>query len=184
MARKTCGAKTRSGSRCKRAPMPNGRCKLHGGATPPTNRNAAKPGSIYSKFLTEEEQALEGDLELGSVDAELRLMRIRLRRALAAETDTPELDETGTGSTAQGATSYSKSKRRDYSALIDRITGRIESLERRRIELQLMQLDADAKRLDLVERQQDAASESGDLQSRDFTFTVVDGRVDDDADPD
>lgn len=32
--KKMCGAKTRSGGKCKRAPMANGRCYLHGGATP------------------------------------------------------------------------------------------------------------------------------------------------------
>jgi hypothetical protein len=26
-----CGAKTRAGNPCKRRPMPNGRCKMHGG---------------------------------------------------------------------------------------------------------------------------------------------------------
>lgn len=30
---KVCGAKTRSGESCKRAPMRNGRCYLHGGAS-------------------------------------------------------------------------------------------------------------------------------------------------------
>ena len=31
MSSKTCGAKTRSGTPCKRAPRYNGRCNLHGG---------------------------------------------------------------------------------------------------------------------------------------------------------
>lgn len=32
--KKICGAKNRQGKPCQRSPMPNGRCKLHGGATP------------------------------------------------------------------------------------------------------------------------------------------------------
>ena len=32
--KKICGAKNRQGKACQRSPMPNGRCKLHGGATP------------------------------------------------------------------------------------------------------------------------------------------------------
>jgi len=122
--------------------MPNGRCKLHGGASI-SNTNAKKPGSIYSQFLTAEEQELEGAIELGSVDAELRLMRIRLRRALGAETDEPELDETveRDGGGPNTVASEQHYKRRDFNGIIDRITGRIESLERRRLELLLMQKD-------------------------------------------
>jgi len=29
-----CGAKTRSGGRCRQAAMPNGRCRMHGGPNP------------------------------------------------------------------------------------------------------------------------------------------------------
>lgn len=42
-----CGAKTRSGHRCRNAPMPNGRCYYHGGPSPGAplgNRNALKHG--------------------------------------------------------------------------------------------------------------------------------------------
>lgn len=34
-----CGAKTRSGSPCKKFAMPNGRCMLHGGKTPTKHPN-------------------------------------------------------------------------------------------------------------------------------------------------
>jgi hypothetical protein len=76
-------------------------------------------------------------IELGRVDDELRLTRIRLMRALARENEfgnTLEIDsekhETGE---AGGVTTTSKV--RDYSSLIDRLTARIESLERTRAEL-------------------------------------------------
>ena len=137
-----CGAKTRSGGTCRKAGMANGRCRFHGGKSPKTNQNAAKPGSLYSAFLSDEERELEASMELGNVDAELRLMRIRLRRALAQESDEPELDqhtERELGAAGQGATAEKVYRRRDYVGIIDRITGRIESLERRRLELLLMQ---------------------------------------------
>ena len=56
---KTCGAKTRSGKPCQRPPMKNGRCRLHGGATPhgPASKNfkhgryaAAFKGELAEKF--------------------------------------------------------------------------------------------------------------------------------------
>ena len=31
--RQSCGAKTRAGTSCKGQPMPNGRCRMHGGAS-------------------------------------------------------------------------------------------------------------------------------------------------------
>lgn len=52
-----CGAKTRSGSACKTRPMPNGRCRMHGGtSTGPLdqsgNQNARRHG-LFSKALGE-----------------------------------------------------------------------------------------------------------------------------------
>lgn len=142
-----CGAKTRTGAACRGHAMPNGRCRMHGGGSPgqKNNRHAAKPGSPYSRFMTPEEQALHDELELGQVDHELRLTRIRLMRALQAETDTPELEEIVERDGAEKVTAKREEryKRRDYSGLIDRLTGRIESLERRRLELLLMQQQID-----------------------------------------
>ncbi|WP_420854353.1 HGGxSTG domain-containing protein [Sphingomicrobium nitratireducens] len=51
---KACGAKTRSGSPCKRSPMPNGRCYLHGGPSsgaPKGNRNALRHGLKSREYL-------------------------------------------------------------------------------------------------------------------------------------
>lgn len=72
------------------------------------NGNAVKHG-IYRSVLTPEEQADYDSLELGGVDEELRLARIRLARALKAERDKPESS--------------------DYPAIVDRLLGRIEGLE-------------------------------------------------------
>jgi len=124
---KHCGAKTRAGGRCKAPAMANGRCRVHGGSsTGPDNQignaNAATHG-IYQKHLTREERDNYSALTLGEVDHELRLMRIRMARALEAEF------------LASGATFAAQSKRlkvRDYNTIIDRIAARIESLEKTR----------------------------------------------------
>lgn len=136
-----CGAKTRSGEPCKRHAVPgSSRCKLHGGKStgaPKANKNAATPGSIYSRFLSEAENDMLASIELGRVDDELRLTRIRLMRALARESEhgnTLEIDSEKHETGENGGTTTT-SKVRDYSGLIDRLTARIESLERTRAEL-------------------------------------------------
>lgn len=160
-----CGAKTRSGTKCKGKAMPNGRCRMHGGKTPSNTKNAAKPGSLYSKFLTPEEQAQLEHIELGRVDDELMLLRIRLTRELAHEQqhgNAPELDTTiqRKGGGPNTVTAEVHKKQRDYNAKIDRILARIESLERTRIELMK------------------AGAQGGDTppESKSFVFNVVDGR--------
>jgi len=137
-----CGAKTRAGGKCRAPAMKNGKCRVHGGAStgaPPDNTNAVKAGSLYSKYLTHEEQAEYAQMELGLVDDELRLMRIRLARALRLEKEStkPELEteitrEGGGPSTVGKEVHY---KKRDYISIINQITTRIESLERTRAEL-------------------------------------------------
>lgn len=105
-----CGAKTRGGEPCKRHAVPgSSRCKLHGGGSAKANKgnkHAAKPGSIYSQFLTDAENDMLSGIELGKVDDELRLTRIRLMRALARESEhgnTLEIDseKLETASTAE-----------------------------------------------------------------------------------
>ena len=50
-ARKACGAKTRSGGTCKQSPMPNGRCRMHGGPTPSGMAAPSYKHGRYSKYL-------------------------------------------------------------------------------------------------------------------------------------
>lgn len=142
-----CGAKTRSGAPCKTPAMENGRCRMHGGKTGKThkgNQHAVKHG-IYGSVLSDEEKELWDQVELGKVDDELRLCRLRLVRALKAEEaaqEQPELDGRTEEPAVVGGVPLDDEiiekrafKRRDYSALIDRLMGRIESLERTRLEL-------------------------------------------------
>ena len=142
---KQCGAKKRNGEPCPARPMPNGRCRMHGGAsTGPkdstnSSRNALKHG-IYATRLSEDELALRQELKRGSVDEELDLMRLRLRRALEAEHQAngePELDEEIERdiSSEIGARTEKKKRVRDYVSIIDKIVARIETLEKTRLTL-------------------------------------------------
>lgn len=91
---------------------------MHGGTStgaPLDNDNAVKHG-IYRALLTEDEKNEYDSLQLGGVDHELRLVRVRLARALKAERDKPGSDC-------------------DYTGTVDRLLGRIAALEltRRRL---------------------------------------------------
>jgi len=151
-----CGAKKRDGTPCRQKPMQGRtRCRLHGGVTTTIgNKSAATPGSIYSKFMTDDEQHIYKSMELGKVDDELRLLRIRLQRTLAEEHAAKEhadkasdkqdgqkaflmldtaVDRDGGGENTVWAERHYKAK--DYNDIIRRTTARIESLERTRAEL-------------------------------------------------
>ena len=150
-----CGAKTRGGEPCKRHAVPgSSRCKLHGGGSAKANKgnkHAAKPGSIYSQFLTDDENDMLASIELGKVDDELRLTRIRLMRALAREKEhgnTLEIDSEKVETGEHGGTTTT-SKVRDYSALIDRLTARVESLERTKEDLETRRLTNEKLRREL-----------------------------------
>ena len=75
--------------------MANGRCRMHGGVNtgaPPGNTNAVKHG-FYSNALLPEERELWERAEVGSVDDEIRLMRVKLHRLvrLAGSADVADL---------------------------------------------------------------------------------------------
>ena len=160
-----CGASKRgNGEPCKRHAIPGSSlCKLHGGKSSGPkeqrgNKNAAKPGSIYSQFLTDDENDLLAGIELGRVDDELRLTRIRLMRALARENEfgnTLEVDSAKEepiqiyGKETALTSITTTSKVRDYSGLIDRLTARVESLERTKEDLETRRLTNEKLRREL-----------------------------------
>lgn len=77
-----CGAKTRSGAPCQNRAMENGRCRMHGGkntGAPKENTNAVKHG-FYSDALLPEERQLYERAEVGNLDDEIRLARVKLHR--------------------------------------------------------------------------------------------------------
>lgn len=185
-----CGAKTRNGGKCKLSPVEGKkRCKLHGGkSTGPINQrgnsNRAKPGSLYSRFLTPDEASICAELELGSLDEELMLTRIRLMRALKLESESEECRleleaETVKPAILGGIPIYDEEpvrekqyKRRDYTGLIDRLTARIESLESRRMTLINANLDARLKRIEI-----DRADREAEGNGRNEPVVGIDIRV-------
>ena len=92
-----CGAKTRAGGRCKAPAMANGRCRVHGGAsTGPKkqdgNTNAVAHG-FYSGALLADERPLYERAEIGSLDDEIRLAKVKLFRfvRLSGDADLAEM---------------------------------------------------------------------------------------------
>lgn len=141
-----CGAKTRAGGRCQQAGMPkNGRCRFHGGLStgPKDSTNSSKNAishGIYSRHMTDAERVDYAAVQLGTVDDELRMVRVQLARALAAQmaaNGEAELDEVVDHDLIgqEGSQRDEKRKVRDYGAIVDRLTGRIESLEKTRLTL-------------------------------------------------
>lgn len=174
-----CGAKTRSGAPCKAKRMANGRCRMHGGKSTGAPKT---PGSLYSRYLTEEEQRICAALKLGSIDDELRLTRIRLMRALALENKIDSNDPDSElqieskaiepqliggmidteineqGEEVEITITRRQFRRRDYSGLIDRLTARIANLESQRSMLLNNSLDTERKQLELDRLKKDKAA--------------------------
>lgn len=146
-----CGARTKKdGSPCQLAKVAGGkRCKLHGGITTTKgNKDAVKPEGIYTQYLPEHEREAYFKMPVGTVDDELRLMRIRLARCMKgeAEQEAREIAEgadatldlesrTDTTSTVAGVSVSRTFKKYDYKSIIQQTLGRIESLEKTRAEL-------------------------------------------------
>ena len=186
---KQCTAKNRSGCRCKNPAMANGKCRIHGGLStgaPKGNKNSAKPGSIYSKFMTDEELGILDQTELDNLDQEIKVYRIRLYRLLAEEqkdelelkvrtTQTPVVGglpvtaEDGEDEDLIETKQYAK---RDYHALINQTTARLQSLIQMRQALTGQKLDIELKQLQLNA----ANGEDGEQEEQKITIEVVDAR--------
>lgn len=80
--KRLCGAMTRKGTPCERAPMPNGRCYKHGGATPSGAASPQFKTGRYSRVLptrlleryqeaVADPKRLEMEEEIGLLDARL-----------------------------------------------------------------------------------------------------------------
>ena len=192
-AKHLCGARTRSGGKCQNAAMANGRCRFHGGKStgaPVGNVNAAKAGAIYSKFMTDEELEILEQVELDSLDQEIKVYRIRLHRLMKAEaeqaqnnelelktrtTQTPVVGgmpitaEEGEDEELIETKQYTK---RDYDALINQTTTRLQSLIAQRNTLIGVKLDNAKKKLEL-----DAMKAGdGDEETRPIVIEIVNAR--------
>lgn len=167
-----CGAKNRKGEPCRKAPMKGKqRCKMHGGASKAGKNSGMFAHGIYAKSYTAEELSLVDGLadRLGSIDDEITLTRIRLRRAQLAEQKAMteggalELSEvrsvTGDGGGA-GVTSIQR--RTDFEAIIDRLLGRLGMLMKVRAELAKMAAEGDDSVTDKARRLKEALAAMDD----------------------
>lgn len=152
-----CGAKLRNGQPCAKPPLKGAkRCRLHGGDTGckgPDSPTARPNDGLYTKYMTAEEVIAFHEMELGTVDAEIRLARTRLARAMKAEEQDalgllpdqttgrpPHSEELETRIERNGGGPLTVHEERhyrkvDYRAAIHVCLVRIESLEKTRAEL-------------------------------------------------
>jgi len=94
-AGKQCGQALRQspGKFCRKAPAHNAnanqfpkRCKLHGATSGPPKGNTNAVGfGIYSNFILPEEEEYAKQIEADSVEYEIKIVKLRLRRAIRAE---------------------------------------------------------------------------------------------------
>lgn len=70
--RKTCGAKTRAGHPCQRAPMPNGRCSKHGGKQPAPG--ITHPNTVHGRYSKALPARLRANAEAALNDDDLLSM--------------------------------------------------------------------------------------------------------------
>lgn len=148
-----CGAKTRTGAPCKNtAVMPNGRCRMHGGKNKPIpapteNTYAVKHG-FYCNALQPDEKKLWERVQLGTVDDEIRLMKVKLFRLvkLSGNADVAGLVDSALevaqkhGEDVKGLP-FDKTEIKvsspQYSELIIKALDSIAKLERTRLQLRL-----------------------------------------------
>jgi hypothetical protein len=87
-----CGARTKStGKPCRGFAMRNGRCRLHGGTNPGAdpekmrrNGNAVTHG-LYRRGILPHEESLYPNIPLGTIDAEIKMLKLKLCRAFEAQ---------------------------------------------------------------------------------------------------
>jgi hypothetical protein len=171
--KRRCGAKTRSGGECQ-APTVNGnsRCRRHGGKSTGATSDegkasivkAATKHGIYASAYSVEEIALLPAIRdsIGKLDDELAMIRMQFRRASIAQKRAFELDVDGLEIVKRhdreasefGPGDETIRERVNYTQILDRLAGRIESLERTRSDL----IDKAKERAD-VEKEEEPITE-------------------------
>lgn len=132
--------------RCK-MPAEKGRttCRLHGGRSivvteehsEKKSMGKIRPGAVMSRFLSPEEANNIDYLRatLRNVDDELVVCKIRLQRYLVKEKEREDSLEVDSTTTDFAGNVMTTKRVKDYGKDIDRIIGRIESLEGRALDL-------------------------------------------------
>jgi hypothetical protein len=90
-----CGAKTRSGEPCKQAPMPNGRCRMHGGKSLRGMESPNLKHGRYSRYapagkLGERYTRHLADLDYLSLSHEMALITARIEELVGAGMEDPK----------------------------------------------------------------------------------------------
>lgn len=85
-----CGAKTKKGTPCQAPALENGRCRIHGGLTTPNKDKITRPmkslaRGFYTDCLFPWEEDQFAACQIGTLEEEIKLLRIQLRRALIAQ---------------------------------------------------------------------------------------------------
>jgi hypothetical protein len=116
------------------------RCALHGGKST-GSRGALKHG-IYSSGIAPDERELWEQIEVGSLDDEIRLAKLQLIRAAKAKLDQAdelethqETAESGHGMHGPYTKTSTVRKRPDFDGAIDRLLRRVGQLEAQRAQL-------------------------------------------------
>jgi hypothetical protein len=122
------------------------RCQLHGGKTPKGTKGNRTHG-LYSTALNDDEKVLWNEMQLSTVDDEIRLCRIQLHRAMTLEASvakSPNDPKNLAGvelveirrTTANGKSGTDVvSKRPDVMGRMNWLLGRIAQLKKTRAEL-------------------------------------------------
>lgn len=119
---------------------------MHGGTNPgaPQANQRARKHGIYGAGLLDEEQDLWDDIAVGSIDDDIRIAKLQLRRALIAQKNQPDdglelYEQTMNGGGSDGSeekpAASMKRRRTQYDDIINRLLGRIGDLEQKRAEM-------------------------------------------------
>lgn len=91
--RERCGAKRKNGKPCRQYPMRGKtRCRLHGGLStgpPKNNKNSWKYG-IYAQGIKDEEKELYEQIKVGTLDDDIKIIKLQLARAVKAQKEFEE----------------------------------------------------------------------------------------------
>lgn len=143
---KRCGAKTRKPGNppCKNWPMKNKRrCRMHGGKNPGAprgNQNALKHGG-YSRVIRDSERELYDQIQVGTLDDEIKFCKLLLARIGEAQ---KEFEETSLRKEGEDLEDIEiediegmpdGKKFETLMNLIIRLSGRVGDLESARAEL-------------------------------------------------
>ena len=133
LSKPICGAKTRSGGMCQSPPMPNGRCRMHGGSTPYGVASPHFKTGRYSKYLGRHRESYE---QLIADESKL----LDLREHIAA------LDAVAQRAAERAAALDTPDFRNDVRKLVDRMEVAFEEHDADELKQSFVELKALSRR--------------------------------------